>query len=170
MNCQVHFESYQLPAIDEPEAGAPPLLLRQLGRPGKGLTLILRLVPHPGEPRHLWAGPTKEPEAGAPPLLATATEGRPGKELTLTLRLVPHPGVPRHLWAGPTKEPEAGAPPLFATATEGRPGKGLTHTLRPIPVQTHLGRLSNGFDNSRQPAPLSPCRCTTSIKMNWHPI
>ena len=123
-NCTVHFEYSQLTAIDEPEAGAPPLL-------------------------------------------ATATEGRPDKGLTLTLRLVPHPGVPRHLWAGPTKEPEAGVPPLFATATEGRPGEGLTHTLRPIPVQTHLGRISNGFDNSQQLK--SPCRCTNSIKMNWHP-
>ena len=91
----------------------------------------LRPVPHPSLLRQL---------------------GRPGKGLTLTLRLVPHPRVPRHIWAGPTKEPEAGAPPLFATAIEGRPGKGLIHTLKPIPVQTHLGRLSNGFDNSRQPS------------------
>jgi hypothetical protein len=50
-----------------------PSLLRQLGRPGKGLTLTLRLVPHPRVPRHIWAGPTKEPEAGAPSLFATAT-------------------------------------------------------------------------------------------------
>jgi hypothetical protein len=105
-----------------------PSLLRQLGRPGKGLTLTLRLVPHPRVPRHIWAGPTKEPEAGAPPLFATAIEGRPGKGLTLTLRLVPHPRVPRHIWAGPTKEPEAGAPSLFATAT-GQARQG-THTHR----------------------------------------
>jgi hypothetical protein len=144
----------------QPEAGDPPLFATGTeGRPGKGLTLTLRLVPHPGVPRHLWTGSTKEPKSGAPPLFATATEGRPGKGLTLTLRLVSHPGVPRHLWAGPTKEPETGVPTLFATATEGRPGKGLTHNddpsantlgktqqrfqqLTTIPVQTHLGRRS----------------------------
>jgi len=116
----------------QPEAGAPPLFATATeGRPGKGLTLTLRLVPHPSLLRQLRAGPTKEPEAGAPPLFATATEGRPGKGLTLTLRLVPHPSLLRQLRAGPTKEPEAGAPPLFATATEGRPGKGLTHTDEP---------------------------------------
>jgi hypothetical protein len=56
-----------------------PSLLRQLGRPGKGLTLTLRLVPHPRVFRHLgrpnkgaqgrcpiplcygnWAGPARD--------------------------------------------------------------------------------------------------------------
>jgi hypothetical protein len=69
----------------QPEAGAPPLFATATeGRPGKGLTLTLRLVPHPSLLRQLRAGPTKEPEAGAPPLFATATEGRPGKGLTHT--------------------------------------------------------------------------------------
>ena len=78
--------------IDEPETIDPPLLLRQLDRSGKGLTLTLRLVSHPSQCLGTWAGPTKEPETDVPPLLLRQLD-RPGKGLTLTLRLVSHPSA-----------------------------------------------------------------------------
>ena len=121
----------------QPEAGAPPLFATATeGRPGKGLTLTQRLVPHPSLLRQLRAGPTKEPEAGAPPLFATATEGRPGKGLTLTLRLVPHPRVFRHL-GRPNKGAQGRCPIPLCYGNWAGPARD-SHTPT-NPVQTHLG-------------------------------
>ena len=106
-------------------------------------------------------------EAGAPSLFATATgQARQGTHTD------PEVGAPSQSVSAPGQAQQRNLRPVTHPSLLrqlDRTGKGLTHTLRPIPVQTHLGRLSNGFDNSRQPASLSPCRCTNSIKMNWHP-
>jgi len=79
--------------------------------------------------------------------------GRPGKGLTLTLRLVRHPRVFRHLGT-PNKGPQGRCPhPLCYGNWAGPERESLTPTN---PVQTHLGRFSKGFDNSRR----SQCKHT----------